>query len=241
LDNYYSDFMKRYNSGELLSADKIKFPDSLKYQTNNKRIVYGGGGIMPDIFIPMDTSKINDYFIDVRRKNVLNDFTMDFIDNKREELLKKYPDFKKFQSDFMMDKEFMNQFAKAAEKAGVKKNSINAEKINLMLNQYLQKIKSDTTLTLKYNNYNDLASYLASDFENFKKEITTYAKNEDETNFKASENSDKFMAYQLKALIARNLYDMNSYYQIIKDIDDAYLKAVEIIQNDKLFDKLKGK
>ncbi len=241
LDDYYSDYMKRYTSGELLSADKIKFPDSLKYQTNNKRTVYGGGGITPDIFIPIDTSRINDYFIDIRRKNVLNDFTMDFIDKNREELLKKYPDFKKFQSDFVMDKNFMAQFEKAAEKAGVKKNSINQEKINLMLNQYMQKVKSDTTLTAKYNNYTDLAAYLSADFENFKKEISNYAKTEDATNVKASDNSDKFMIYQLKAMIARNLYDVNSYYQVIKDVDDAFLKAVEMIQNDKLFDKLKGK
>lgn len=241
LDDYYSDYMKRYTSGELLSADKIKFPDSLKYQTNNKRTVYGGGGITPDIFIPIDTSKINDYFIEIRRKNVLNDFSMDFIDKNREDLLKKYPDFKKFQSDFVMDKSFMSDFEKAAEKAGVKKNSINQEKINLMLNQYLQKVKSDTTLVSKYNNYTDLALYISTDFENFKKEISNYAKTEDASNVKASDNSDKFMIYQLKAMIARNLYDVNSFYQVIKDVDDAYLKAVEIIQNDKLFDKLKGK
>lgn len=241
LDDYYSDYMKRYTSGELLSPDKIKFPDSLKYQTNNKRTVYGGGGITPDIFIPIDTSRINDYFIDLRRKNVLNDFTMDFIDKNREDLLKKYPDFKKFQSDFVMDKKFMTDFEKAAEKAGVKKNTVNQEKINLMLNQYIQKVKADTTLVTKYSNYTDLANYLSTDFENYKKEISNYAKNEDATNVKASDNSDKFMTYQLKALIARNLYDVNSFYQVIKDVDDAYLKAVEIIQNEKLFDKLKGK
>lgn len=241
LDDYYSDYMKRYTSGELLSPDKIKFPDSLKYQTNNKRTVYGGGGITPDIFIPIDTSRINDYFIDLRRKNVLNDFTMDFIDKNREDLLKKYPDFKKFQSDFVMDKKFMTDFEKAAEKAGVKKNTVNQEKINLMLNQYIQKVKADTTLVAKYSNYTDLANYLSTDFENYKKEISNYAKNEDATNVKASDNSDKFMTYQLKALIARNLYDVNAFYQVIKDVDDAYLKAVEIIQNDKLFDKLKGK
>ncbi len=241
LDDYYSDYMKRYTSGELLSADKIKFPDSLKYQTNNKRTVYGGGGIMPDIFIPMDTSKITDYFIDLRRKNVLNDFTMDYIDKNRENLLKKYPDFKTFQSEFVMDKDFMNQFDKVAEKAGVKKNSINSEKINMMLNSYVQKIKSDTTLTSKYANYKDLAAYLSSDTEALKTELNNFAQKEDANNVKAGDNSDKFIAYQLKSLIARNLYDVNAYYQVIKDIDDAYLKAVDIIQNDKLFDKLKGK
>ncbi|MFZ4741376.1 MAG: S41 family peptidase [Bacteroidales bacterium] len=241
LDDYYGDFAKRYNNGELSSADKIHFPDSLKYFTNNKRVVYGGGGIMPDIFIPMDTSKISDYYVDLRRKNVFNDFIMDYVDKNRESLKLRYPDFKKFQSEFVLNDAFMNDFAKTAEKAGVKKNSVNSEKLNLMIAQYIQKIKSDTILFAKLNNYNDLASYLVKDNESLNKEIIKYAANEDASNIKAVENSDKYIRYQLKAMLARNLYDANAYYQIIKDIDDAYLKAVEIIKNDKLFDKLKGK
>jgi len=241
LDDYYGDFAKRYNNGELSSADKIHFPDSLKYFTNNKRVVYGGGGIMPDIFIPMDTSKISDYYVDLRRKNVFNDFIMDYVDKNRESLKQRYPDFKKFQSEFVLNDAFMNDFAKTAEKAGVKKNSVNSEKLNLMIAQYIQKIKSDTILFAKLNNYNDLASYLVKDNESLNKEIIKYAANEDASNIKAVENSDKYIRYQLKAMLARNLYDANAYYQIIKDIDDAYLKAVDIIKNDKLFDKLKGK
>ena len=240
-DEYYGDFAKRYNNGELSNADKIHFPDSLKYYTNNKRVVYGGGGIMPDIFIPLDTAKISDYYVDLQRKNVLNDFTMDYIDKNRESLLKQYPNFKKFQTEFLLDDAFMNEFSKTAEKAGVKKNTVNPEKLNLMVAQYIQKIKSDTILFAKLNNYIDLAAYLAKDNETLNKEMQKYAVNEDATSVKAVENSDKYIRYQLKALIARNLYDVNAYYQVIKDIDDAYLKAVEIIQNDKLFDKLKGK
>ena len=241
LDDYYGDFAKRYNNGELSSADKIHFPDSLKYFTNNKRIVYGGGGIMPDIFIPIDTSKISDYYVDLRRKNVFNDYIMDYVDKNRESLKQKYPDFKKFQAEFVLDDAFMNDFAKTAEKAGVKKSSVNPEKLNLMIAQYVQKIKADTILFAKLNNYNDLAAYLAKDNETLNKEIQKFAANEDASNIKAVENSDKYIRYQLKAMLARNLYDVNAYYQVIKDIDDAYLKAVEIIKNDKLFDKLKGK
>jgi hypothetical protein len=132
-------------------------------------------------------------------------------------------------------------FAKAAEKAGVKKNSVNPEKLNTMIAQYVQKIKSDSNLFAKLNNYNELAAYLAKDNQSLNKEIQKYATNEDATAIKAVENSDKYIRYQLKALLARNLYDANAYYQVIKDIDDAYLKAVEIIKNDKMFDKLKGK
>jgi len=241
LDDYYGDFAKRYNNGELSNADKIHFPDSLKYFTNNKRVVYGGGGIMPDIFIPIDTSKISDYYIDLRRKNVFNDYVMDYIDKNRDALKLKYPEFKKFQSEFILDDFFMDGFAKAAEKAGVKKNSVNPERLNAMIAQYVQKIKADTVLFSKLNNYSELAAYLAKDNQSLNKEIQKYADNEDATAVKAVENSDKYIRYQLKALLARNLYDANAYYQVIKDIDDAYLKAVEIIRNDKLFDKLKGK
>ncbi|MFZ4398668.1 MAG: S41 family peptidase [Bacteroidales bacterium] len=241
LDDYYGDFAKRYNNGELSNADKIHFPDSLKYYTNNKRVVYGGGGIMPDIFIPMDTSKISDYYVDLRRKNVFNDFVMDYIDKNRETLKLKYPEFKKFQSEFILDDAFMNDFAKAATKAGVKKNSVNPEKLNTMIGQYIQKIKSDTVLFGKLNNYNELAAYLAKDNQTLNNEIQKYAANEDASSIKAVENSDRYIRFQIKALLARNLYDANSYYMVIKDIDDAYLKAVEIIKNDKMFDKLKGK
>ncbi|NVN95511.1 MAG: S41 family peptidase [Bacteroidetes bacterium] len=241
LDDYYGDFAKRYNNGELSNADKIHFPDSLKYYTNNKRVVYGGGGIMPDIFIPMDTSKISDYYVDLRRKNVFNDYIMDYVDKNRESLKQKYPDFKKFQSEFMLDDAFMNDFAKTAEKSGVKKNSVNPEKLSLMIAQYVQKIKSDSTLFSKFNNYKDLAAYLVKDNDALNKEVQKYASIEDATAVKAVENSDKYIRYQLKALLARNLYDANAYYEVIKDIDDAYLKAVEIIKSDKMFDKLKAK
>ncbi len=241
LDDYYGDFAKRFNNGELSNADKIHFPDSLKYFTNNKRVVYGGGGIMPDIFIPIDTSKISDYYVDLRRKNVFNDYIMDYTDKNREILKAKYPDFKKFQAEFILDDVFMADFAKTAEKAGVKKLSINPDKLNAMLIQYAQKIKSDSILLTKFNSYSDLSAYLAKDNAAMNNEFKKYADNEDAAVIKAVENSDKYIKYQLKALLARNLYDANAYYEVIKDIDDAYLKAVEIITNDKMFDKLKAK
>jgi carboxyl-terminal processing protease len=240
-DEYHSDFIKRYNNGELTNADKIHLPDSLKYFTNNKRIVYGGGGIMPDVFIPMDTSKISDYYVDLRRKNIFNDFIMDYVDKNRESLKNKYPDFKKFDVGFTVDNAFMDEFAKAAEKAGIKKTTVNPEKLNAMIAKYYQKLKADSSLFAKLNNYTDLAAFMAKDKDALNAEIAKFAANEDATANKAIENSDKYIRYQLKALLARNLYDMNAYYQVVKDIDDTYLKAVEIIKNDKMFDKLKGK
>ncbi|MEI6822837.1 MAG: S41 family peptidase [Bacteroidota bacterium] len=239
LENYYKDALNRYNNGELVNPEKIHFPDSLKYKTNNKRTVYGGGGIMPDIFIPMDTSKISDYFVDLRRKNVLNNFVMDYIDKNRESLKMKYPKFADFQKGFQMTDEFMSTFTAFAEKEGVKRTSVNSDKLNKIISQYYDKIKTDTTLSSKYKNYQEIATYLAQNNDNLNKEIAKSALKEDESDIKAVENSEKYIRVQLKALFARNLYDINSYYQVVRDIDDAFTKAVEIIQNDKLFDKLK--
>ena len=100
-------------------------------------------------------------------------------------------------------------------------------------------MKTDTTLSSKYKNYQEIATYLAQNNDNLNKEIAKSALKEDESDIKAVENSEKYIRVQLKALFARNLYDINSYYQVVRDIDDAFTKAVEIIQNDKLFDKLK--
>jgi carboxyl-terminal processing protease len=121
-DKYYESFRDRFKHGESENSDSIKFPDSLKYYTNHKRVVYGAGGIMPDVFIPLDTNNISDYFLDLRRKNVINLYVSDYVDSKREDLAKTYPDFKTFDKKFLVDDDFMKDFFVAAEKAGVKKD-----------------------------------------------------------------------------------------------------------------------
>lgn len=121
-DKYYEAFRNRFKNGETENADSIKFPDSLKYYTSQKRVVYGGGGIMPDVFIPLDTTNITDYFLDLRRKNVINLFTSDYVDANRPVLQKSYPDFKTFDKKFTVDDNFMKDFLDAADKAGVKKD-----------------------------------------------------------------------------------------------------------------------
>ena len=72
-EQYNHDLIDRYNRGELMSADSIHFPDSMKYNTlETKRIVYGGGGIMPDVFIPVDTSRYTDYHRNVVAAGLVN-------------------------------------------------------------------------------------------------------------------------------------------------------------------------
>ncbi len=104
-DDYYDDYAKRLKSGEFFSADSIKFPDSLKYETRiTKRTVYGGGGIMPDIFVPLDTSENSRYFSDIIRVGVQNDWSMSYANDNRQELLKTYPTMEIFAKNFVLPK-----------------------------------------------------------------------------------------------------------------------------------------
>ncbi|MCX6248419.1 MAG: S41 family peptidase [Bacteroidetes bacterium] len=120
VDKYYEDYSTRYKHGEMENSDSIKFPDSLKFHTTNGRVVYGGGGIMPDVFIPLDTTPFTDYFLNIRRKNVINLYVGDYVDKNRKDLQKKYPDFDTFDKKFTVDDAFIKDFLALAEKQGVK-------------------------------------------------------------------------------------------------------------------------
>lgn len=119
---YNSEYTKRYKSGELFSADSVHFPDSLKYKTHGGRTVYGGGGIMPDIFIPMDTTPASKYYRECRTKGVLNQFPQYYADRHHSVMLA--PDFESYLQNYdqlHVDSLFV-QFA--AEK-GINRDSIN--------------------------------------------------------------------------------------------------------------------
>jgi len=118
-DAYYKDLAERWERGEMVSVDSIHLPDSLKYQTNNHRTVYGGGGIMPDIFIPYDSTWISDYYVDLRKKGVLNKFTLEYVDDNRTALSKDYPDFESYKKNFDPDDAFMQLFIDYGENEGV--------------------------------------------------------------------------------------------------------------------------
>jgi carboxyl-terminal processing protease len=122
IDKYYEDFSNRVKHGELIHPDSIKFPDSLKFYTSKKRVVYGGGGIMPDVFVPWDSTPISDYYLDLRRKNVINTFVSDYVDKSRKTLKADYPQFSLFEEKFQTDDAFMADFFAYAEKEGVKKD-----------------------------------------------------------------------------------------------------------------------
>lgn len=84
--DYEMDIVRRYRNNEFFSADSIHFADSLRFVTPKGKVVYGGGGIMPDIFIPMDTTDITPYYMEVSGRNILYRYTLDYSDRHRDEL-----------------------------------------------------------------------------------------------------------------------------------------------------------
>ncbi len=122
-EEYQTEVFNRYSSGELVSADSIVVNDSLKYFTKVKqRTVYGGGGIIPDLFVPMDTTINYLYFNRLIAKNIIGDWLTDYIDVNRKALLAKYPDFNKFNKEFVVTESMVDDIVKAGVKAGIEKD-----------------------------------------------------------------------------------------------------------------------
>ncbi len=139
---YDNDIINRYNNGELSHKDSIHFPDSLKYNTlKNSRIVYGGGGIMPDFFIPIDTSFYTDYYRDLLRRGILNRFTLNYIDNNRKRIEARHITFNDFKSNFTVTDKMLNDLVEFADKEGLLKDKdavdISGEKIKLLIKAYI--------------------------------------------------------------------------------------------------------
>ncbi|MDC0584477.1 S41 family peptidase [Bacteroidales bacterium] len=84
--DYYKDLSERYLHGEFLDSDSIDFADSLKYYTANGKVVYGGGGIMPDVFVPMDTVGMTSFYMTVRNKGLIYKFAFNYTDDHRSDL-----------------------------------------------------------------------------------------------------------------------------------------------------------
>jgi len=115
-DTYRKEKYERFKNGEAYHADSIKFPDSLKYETlSTARLVYGGGGIMPDFYVPVDTSETSSYFTALIRKGILNNFILNYVDKNRKKLKEQYPTFSKFKKEFKVDR-LAKELIAAAEK-----------------------------------------------------------------------------------------------------------------------------
>lgn len=174
-ENYFRDMQERVRRGEHMHADSIHFPDSLKYYTRAGRLVYGGGGIMPDIFVPFDSTQYTDYYSNLIRKGVFNRFTLEYANKERNKIKKNYPRFEQFKTGFQVTDNIMNDFMAMARNEKVEWN---------------------------------------------------------EAQFKLSES---LIRQQIKALIARNIWDMNAYWEITSETDETVLKALEVLRSDGFF------
>jgi len=172
IDKYFTDFFSRYTNGEVFSAEGIQFPDSLKFKTLvNDRTVYGGGGIMPDMFIPADTTWFSIYYSDLIRNNVITEYSLDFTDRHRSEFLDRYSSFENFNRNFSFTEADVYSFIERGDRLGVKFN---------------------------------------------------------EEQFRISE---KQILIILKGLIARDIWDMSEYYQVVYADDRMVNEALKIISN----------
>lgn len=177
-EKYNQELIDRFNHGELMHADSIHFPDSLKYQTKKlARTVYGGGGIMPDFFVPIDTTQYTDYHRNLVAKGVVIKTTMKFIEKNRKELQNKYKKFETFNDKFEISDEVLANMRSLADQ---------------------EKIKFDE---------------------------------------KQHQKSLPLIKTQLKALIARDLWDMNEYFQIMNTTNNSVLQALKVL-NEGAYEKV---
>jgi carboxyl-terminal processing protease len=115
-DTYNMELFMRDSRGEMINADSIHFPDSLKYKTLTKqRTVYGGGGIMPDCFVPLDTTYYSNIYRALITSGSINKFAMNYIDKHRDALKEQYPRFEDFKSQFNVSSEMLKNLLRLYE------------------------------------------------------------------------------------------------------------------------------
>ena len=170
--DYAMDMLHRLKSGELTNADSIHFADSLKYETlRNHRTVYGGGGIMPDEFVPLDTTIYTKYHRELAAKSIIIQQNLRYVDNHRKELQGCWTSFADFKQNFEVPQTLVDAIIAEGEK---------------------QKIKP-----------------------------------EDEAE---RQKTEPYLRMQLKALIARDLWDMSEYFSVFNEQNEMVKKALEVLQ-----------
>jgi len=118
---YEHELLDRYNEGEYYSLDSIQFNDSLRYTTRlNGRTIYGGGGVMPDVYVPVDTSEYSTYYRDMSAKGILNQYAIKYVDKHRKSLSKNYQTLQDFDRAFVVTDEMMQDFIALGEKDSIK-------------------------------------------------------------------------------------------------------------------------
>jgi carboxyl-terminal processing protease len=223
-DSYNMEVIQRYNRGEMVSADSIHFPDSLKYYTLvNKRTVYGGGGIMPDYFVPLDTTRYTDMHRALVASGVVSKFVMNYIDKNRSGLRNQYKDFATYKSQFYVSDAMLKDLLELFKKEDF---------------EMFDRNSASASIEEEYEIPEDLDIKVSIADSKNKKRTSAKLTAED---LKQFEKSKSLIKMQIKALIARDFWNTSEYYQIINGENDALKKAIEIIENSKEYDKLLGK
>ena len=170
--DYAMDVVNRLKSGELTNADSVHFADSLKYETlREHRTVYGGGGIMPDYYVPLDTTLYTKYHRELAAKSIVIQQNLRYVDNHRKELQGRWTDFADYKAHYEVPQSVIDTVIAEGEKQGVK-----------------PKDEAELEKTLPY------------------------------------------LRLQLKALIARDLWDMSEYFSVFNERNAMVQKALEVIQ-----------
>lgn len=169
--DYAEDMLHRLKSGELMSADSVHFADSLKYYTlKEHRVVYGGGGIMPDEFVPLDTTKYTRFHRELAAKSLVINANLRYVDQNRKQLHRDYKTFEDYLQRFEVPQSVIDGIMAEAEKQNIKPKD----------DEELQR-------TLPY------------------------------------------LRLQLKALIARDLWEMNEYFTIMGERNDILQRALQLL------------
>ena len=194
--SYDNDMMDRLNSGELMSADSIHFPDSLKYTTKGGRIVYGGGGIMPDVYVPLDTTIYTRLYRELAAKSCIIQSTLKYLEKYRKPLIKQYniEAYRKAKAKRFENKQYDPKDLTEGFKRYEADFSVPQEMIDILL----EKAKESKI------QYTD--SMLQATMP--------------------------VLRIQLKALLARDLWDMNEYFQILNPSLEIYQHGLKAIKEE---------
>ncbi len=136
-EEYFDEFIERYRHGELDTADSIQLNDSLQFTTESGRIVYGGGGIMPDVFVPLQEEQRNGYFNEMANKGLIYRFAFDYADQYRK-ILKKYDDAENFVDSFTINQDIIKQFIQFGEENGVPFNAEEFQLAETLINSHIK-------------------------------------------------------------------------------------------------------
>ena len=140
MDDYMNDFNQRYLNGELENPDSTKFIDSLKYKTPKGKTVYGGGGIMPDIYIPLHMDKNLEYYNQLLNKGLIYQFAFEYTDKNRNSFTS-YKNAEDYIRRFNINDLVLNEFTEYAAKNGISKNvkayAASIDKVKILLKAFI--------------------------------------------------------------------------------------------------------